>query len=106
MAKAAAAGQSPTDSSPEPEDVAHGGANERSQEPVSTTETEPSQTYRTWSDATGKFQVEALLVGCQDDKVSLRKRDGLTVVVPVPRLCAADQAYLAASTFVTEDQSH
>lgn len=51
--------------------------------------------FRTWSTPTGKFQVEAVLVDFQDGKVTLRRRDGRTVVVPLWRLSQADRAYVA-----------
>jgi len=78
-------------------------ANARSKRPSPSEAPAVRPSYRTWADATGRFQVEAILVGRQGDDVALRKRDGLTVVVPASRLCAADQAYLAASAFVTEE---
>jgi hypothetical protein len=50
---------------------------------------------RTWSDATGAFQVEAELVKVADGKVELKKRDGQTLTVPIDRLSQGDQAFLA-----------
>jgi len=47
---------------------------------------------RTWSDATGKFKIEAELVRVADGKVELKKADGTVVSVPLDKLSAADQA--------------
>jgi len=51
-------------------------------------------TARTWRDASGRFQVEAELVGLKDGQVTLKKADGSTVTVPIERLCRADRDYL------------
>jgi len=47
---------------------------------------------RTWTDATGKFSVEAELVRVADGKVELKKADGTIIAVPLDRLSPADQA--------------
>lgn len=52
--------------------------------------------FRTWSDLTGQFKIEAVLVRLQDGKVTLRKRDGQTVAVPIERLSPSDQAHVTA----------
>lgn len=49
-----------------------------------------TETYRTWTDTTGKFRIEAMMVGKRPDAVQLRKRDGAEVWVPLDRLCAMD----------------
>jgi CubicO group peptidase (beta-lactamase class C family) len=49
---------------------------------------------RKWSDASGKFSVEAELVQVKDGKAILKTVDGARVTVPVARLSAADRAYL------------
>ncbi len=50
---------------------------------------------REWTDATGKFKVEAELVKIEDGKVFLKKQsDGATIQVPIARLSAADQAHV------------
>jgi hypothetical protein len=54
-----------------------------------------SAEIRTWSDATGKFKVEAELVGMEGETVKLRKKDGAVVDVPLARLSAADREYLS-----------
>ena len=53
--------------------------------------------FRTWTDATGKFNVEARLVGFASGAVSLRKKDGKQPLsIPLKRLSAPDQAYVKA----------
>ncbi len=49
---------------------------------------------RTWSDATGKFKVEAQLVSEQNGQVELKKVDGRVVTLAVTKLSSADQDYL------------
>src|SRR5947199_5659435 len=49
---------------------------------------------REWTDATGKFCVEAELVSIESGTVTLRKPDGLLIAVPQEKLGAADQEYL------------
>ncbi|MEM9364735.1 MAG: SHD1 domain-containing protein [Planctomycetota bacterium] len=49
---------------------------------------------RTWSDATGKFQIEARLLREQEGQVWLERADARTIVVPIAKLSEADQAYL------------
>ena len=52
------------------------------------------ETYRTWSDNTGRFRIEAALVEVTDDRVVLKKKDGSTVAVPLSRLSTADQQWV------------
>jgi hypothetical protein len=54
--------------------------------------------FRKWRDATGTYEVEASLVSRQDQKVTLKKKDGTTVQVPVSKLSKEDQAYLEKQT--------
>lgn len=49
---------------------------------------------RTWTDSTGQFRIEATLVKAHTDAVTLQKTDGRTIVVPLSRLSAADQAHV------------
>ncbi len=49
---------------------------------------------RTWSDATGKFQVDASFINLVDGKVNLRRADGRTLSVPLDKLSAADQLFV------------
>lgn len=53
---------------------------------------------RTWSDASGKFKVEATFLRVEDGKVVLRRADGKEITVPVDRLSEPDREYLAAAT--------
>ena len=56
----------------------------------------PSTTgFRTWKDSTGRFEIEAQLVAASDGVITLRKRDGETVDVPLKRLSRADQDVIA-----------
>jgi hypothetical protein len=50
---------------------------------------------RTWTDATGRYQVEGELVRYEDRWVQLRKPDGMLVPIHVDRLCAADRSFVA-----------
>jgi WD40 repeat protein len=51
---------------------------------------------RTWSDASGKFKIEARLLRIEDGKVVLRRTDDKEVTVPLDKLCEADQKYAAS----------
>jgi hypothetical protein len=55
----------------------------------------PAAELRTWSDASGKFRIEAELVRLAEGKVELRRKDGQTVTVPLERLSKEDQEFLA-----------
>jgi Leucine-rich repeat (LRR) protein len=50
---------------------------------------------RKWTDTTGKFSVDAEFVEAKDGTVSLKRSSGKTVKVPVARLSAGDQKYVA-----------
>lgn len=49
---------------------------------------------REWTDNTGAFTVEATLVEVLGDSVRLRKQNGITIQVPIERLCRADRLYV------------
>ena len=51
---------------------------------------------RLWSDATGKFKIDAVLLDRNANAVRLKKGDGRVVTVPVNRLSKKDQDYLAS----------
>ena len=53
---------------------------------------------RTWTDATGKFSVEAEFVSTDGEQVTLKKSDGSTITLPITKLSAADQEHVAALT--------
>ncbi len=62
---------------------------------VDSSEEPPSESVRTWTDASGKFQIEAVLQGVEAGKARLRKPTGQEISVPVERLSLADQQYAA-----------
>jgi hypothetical protein len=49
---------------------------------------------RTWTDSSGKFQLQAEYVGLEGEKVRLRKSDGTVIAVPLERLSTADQQFI------------
>lgn len=51
----------------------------------------PDSKKRTWTDKTGKFQVEAEFVEIKDDNVLLKKSDGTVIEVPLLKLAPKDQ---------------
>jgi hypothetical protein len=55
----------------------------------------PLDITRTWKSSDGVYSVDAELVEAKDGKVSLRKRNGVVIEVPLARLSAEDQAYVA-----------
>jgi len=60
--------------------------------------TKPSLTAtppRTWSDSSGSFNVEAVYLGVDGEKVILRKSDGKELSVSLSRLSLADQRFVA-----------
>lgn len=53
---------------------------------------EPDSEYRTWTDSTGRFKVEAKFVEFVGGKVRLLTRDGKTLNLPLEKLSTEDQA--------------
>lgn len=53
---------------------------------------------RTWTDHTGKYRTEAAFVESKDGKVTLRKKDGTVLNVPLEKLSDADQQYVNLSS--------
>jgi hypothetical protein len=51
---------------------------------------------RTWTDASGKFKIEAKLLEVADGKVKLEKADGKIVTLPLAKLSVADRAFVKA----------
>ena len=49
---------------------------------------------RTWTDATGKFKIQAEFVSEQNGSVTLRQTDGSEVEIPINKLSKPDQDYL------------
>ncbi len=62
---------------------------------------------REWSDATGRFKVEAEFVKVEGDYVFLKKQsDGATIPVPIARLGASDRAYLELLNTPTSERCY
>ena len=57
---------------------------------------------RTWSDATGKYTIEADLVDCRDGVVRLKKPDGQIISFPLSKLSAADRALIQGQSAAPE----
>ena len=53
-----------------------------------------NEALRRWTDTTGQFQTDAVLLAAATDSVRLRKPTGAIVTVPVARLSADDQQYV------------
>ncbi|MEI8214150.1 MAG: SHD1 domain-containing protein [Planctomycetota bacterium] len=53
-----------------------------------------ADSFRNWSDTTGKFSVEAKLVKVTADSVQLEKADGQKITVPLSKLSVDDRNYL------------
>lgn len=52
-----------------------------------------SDRVRTWTDATGKFNIQAELIDYDGKKITLKKSDGSELSLPVARLSKADRKY-------------
>jgi S1-C subfamily serine protease len=52
---------------------------------------------RTWTDATGKFKVEATLLRIEGENAILKKTDGKDLPVPIQKLSEADQRFIRES---------
>lgn len=50
---------------------------------------------RTWTDATGKFTIEAKLIGVENGKAKLEKPDGKILQIELEKLSKSDQAFVA-----------
>jgi hypothetical protein len=48
---------------------------------------------RLWHDAAGLYEVEARMLSLSDAKVTLQKKDGRKVIVPLEKLTPPDQAW-------------
>lgn len=73
------------------------GCTGRAQQPSSTDEREQLQ-FRTWTDATGRYQTEAAMIKFADGKVHLKKRDGRTAALSIDRLGEAGSTVCARET--------
>ncbi len=56
---------------------------------------QPASSPRTWSDSSGSFNVEAVYLGVDGDKVILKKADGKELSVSLSRLSLTDQRFVA-----------
>jgi S1-C subfamily serine protease len=65
----------------------------------------PQASTRTWKSSDGAYSIDAEYVGAKDGKVSLRKPNGDLIEVPLARLSAADQAYVAKQVVPSEEAS-
>ncbi len=50
---------------------------------------------RTWTDATGKFKLQATFVDFQDGRLKIKKQDGAIVSLPLTKLSKADQRFVS-----------
>jgi len=55
---------------------------------------QPEPEFRTWTDATGQFHIEAALLRFVDGKAHLKKRDGRVILISPAQLDAADRLYI------------
>jgi len=65
----------------------------------------PPAFVRTWKSSDGVYSLDAEYVGAKDGKVSLRKPNGDVIEVPLARLSAEDQAYVAKQAVATDESS-
>jgi len=49
---------------------------------------------RVWTDATGKFSIEARLVSVMSGRAKLTREDGSEIAVEIAKLSEADQRYI------------
>ena len=54
----------------------------------------PQTEQRTWTDASGKHELEAVMLGFASGKVQLRRSDGSEIAVSISKLSKADQQYV------------
>ena len=59
-----------------------------------TSQAAEEEQLRTWIDRSGQHRTEASFVESKDGKVTLKKKDGATISVPLENLCKADQEYV------------
>lgn len=55
---------------------------------------EPPASYRTWQDTTGRYSIEAAMVGYENGTVELKRRDGSTVAVELNKLSEGDREWV------------
>lgn len=63
--------------------------------------------YRTWTDKSGIYQTEAVLVDVTDGVVTLKNKHGRTIRVAIEKLSAADQQFVRnQADKASKDQGH
>ena len=62
----------------------------------------PAPQARFWTDDTGAHKIRATLVGVEEGQVKLKKTDGQVIAVPLDKLSAADQKWLAKHASAAE----
>jgi S1-C subfamily serine protease len=65
----------------------------------------PQVVTRSWKSSDGAYSIDAEYVGAKDGKVSLRKPNGTVIEVPLDRLSAEDQAYVAKQATTNDPPS-
>lgn len=53
-----------------------------------------AEELRTWTNSTGKFKIEARLLGVEGEIAKLERKDGTVVQIPLTKLSAADRKYI------------
>jgi len=69
-------------------------AGKREQRRLEAIEAKRESEFRTWTDSTGSFQVEARLDSYANGKVTLEKRDRTIVSLPASELSTGDQGFI------------
>jgi hypothetical protein len=62
---------------------------------INTTESESTE-FRTWTDRSGSFRVEAILLGVEGGKAQLHKSNGVKISVPLDKLSPEDGEFVEA----------
>lgn len=63
-------------------------------EPTTDNKKKPAESYRQWSDVSGRFKVTAKLVAVKEGEIILENKAGKRIPVPLKRLSAADRKYV------------
>lgn len=61
---------------------------------------------RKWTDASGKYSVEAGFVDFENGNVRLRKHDGVEITVPFKQLSSSDQKYIRSRLRLRQLEIH
>ena len=64
--------------------------------PIGNPNSVPDETFRTWTEASGKYRTDAKFLELKDGQVFLQKKEGNQLKVPLERLTKADQEYAHA----------